>query len=66
MGVSHNKGTIFWGPQIKDPTIWGTILGSPIFGNPQIGNPCRQKGLECTHSATKPRSLRAEGLGLRT
>ena len=22
---------------IKDPTIWGTILGSPIFGNPHCG-----------------------------
>ena len=21
------------GPYNKDPTIWGTILGSPIFGN---------------------------------
>ena len=20
----------------KDPTIWGTILGSPVFGNPHI------------------------------
>ena len=27
---------LFWGPYNKDPTIWGTILGSPIFGNPQI------------------------------
>ena len=27
-------GTSFWGPYNKDPTIWGTILGSPIFGNP--------------------------------
>ena len=34
MGVSHNKGTLNWGPYNKDPTIWGTILGSPIFGNP--------------------------------
>ena len=25
---------IFGGPCNKDPTIWGTILGSPIFGNP--------------------------------
>ena len=22
----------------KDPTIYGTILGSPIFGNPQSSN----------------------------
>ena len=27
------RGTLFWGPCNKDPTIWGTILGSPIFGN---------------------------------
>ena len=30
MGVSENKGggTLFWGPDNKDPTISGTILGS--------------------------------------
>ena len=33
-GVSENRGTLFGGPYNKDPTIWGTILGSPIFGNP--------------------------------
>ena len=27
MGVSE-KGILFWGPYYKDPTIWGTILGS--------------------------------------
>ena len=26
-------GTLFGGPYNKDPTILGTILGSPIFGN---------------------------------
>ena len=41
MGVSHNKGTLNWGPYNKDPTICGTILGSPIFGNPQIGGKSR-------------------------
>ena len=25
-----------WGPDNEDPTIWGTVLGSPIFGNPHI------------------------------
>ena len=30
------RGTLFGGPYNKDPTIWGTILGSPIFGNPQL------------------------------
>ena len=38
MGVSHNKGTLFWGPYNKDPTIWGTILGSPM-GFPKTGDP---------------------------
>ena len=37
MGVSENRGTLFWGPYNKDPTISGTILGSPIFGNSHIG-----------------------------
>ena len=27
------RGTIFWGPYKKDPSIQGTIVGSPIFGN---------------------------------
>ena len=30
-GFSKIRGTIFWGPYNKDPTIWGTILASPIF-----------------------------------
>ena len=30
------RGTLFWGPYNKDPTIWGTILGSPTFGNSHI------------------------------
>ena len=25
MGVSENRGTLFWGPYNKDPTISGTI-----------------------------------------
>ena len=33
--VSENSCPIFWGPYYEDPTIWGTILGFPIFGNPQ-------------------------------
>ena len=28
------RGTLLWGPYNKDPTIWGAILGSPIFGTP--------------------------------
>ena len=36
MGVSEIRGTFFWGPYNKDPTIWGAILGSPIFGNSYI------------------------------
>ena len=30
------RGTLFGGPYNKDPSIWGTILGSPIFGNCHI------------------------------
>ena len=33
------RDTLFWGPYNKDPTIEGTILGSPIFGNPNIAGP---------------------------
>ena len=31
------RGTLFWGPCDKDPTVWGAILGSPIFGNSHKG-----------------------------
>ena len=42
-------GTLFWGPYNKDPTIEGTILGSPIFGNPHIYPPTQRNGaLPCT------------------
>ena len=34
MGVS--RATLFGGPYNKDPTIWGAILGPPIFGNSHI------------------------------
>ena len=30
------RGTLFWGPYNRDPTISGTVLGSPIFGNSHI------------------------------
>ena len=30
------RGTLFWCPYDKDPTIWGTIFVSPIFGNSHI------------------------------
>ena len=39
----------FGGPYNKDPTIWGTILGSPIFGNSHIegcGDPLTPHYLE--------------------
>ena len=33
----QSRGTLFGGdPYNKDPTVWGTIFGSPIFGNSQI------------------------------
>ena len=32
------RGTLFWGPYNKDPTIKGTILGSLIFGNPHCAS----------------------------
>ena len=32
------RGTLFWGPSSKDPTISGSMLGSPIFGNSHMHN----------------------------
>ena len=47
-------------PYDKDPTIQGTILGSPIFGNSQIGVPVsprsaclRQAGRGCLLARSK-------------
>ena len=34
MGVSENRGASFWGPYNKDPTMWGTILGSLFSETP--------------------------------
>ena len=32
------RGTFFGVLKKKDPTIWGTILGSPVFGNSHLGS----------------------------
>ena len=50
-------GTLFWGPYNKDPTIQGTILGSPtIFGNSHIG--CRPvEGFPQEVQTSSPRIL---------
>ena len=71
LGVSENKGTLFWGPYNKDPTIWGTILGSPVFGKSHLQS--RSAGrliqrAEFGRSATLGlgfRKLRSRGLGVR-
>ena len=34
----ENQGTLFWGLYNQNPTIQGTILGSPILGNSQMSN----------------------------
>ena len=36
MGFSQNRGYLFRGPNIKDYSILGSILGSPILGNYHI------------------------------
>ena len=37
LGVSENRGYLILGVlSNKDPTIYGTILGSPTFGNPHV------------------------------
>ena len=48
------RGTLFWVPYNKDPTIWDIIFGSPIFGNSHfnapifiedVGSSCQEQGL---------------------
>ena len=48
MGVSENEGTLFWGPYNKDPSIWGTRLGSPVFGNSLMWK--SRKSVDVAHS----------------
>ena len=62
MGDSENQGSLFWGPYNKDPSILGTISGSPIFGNSHI--------VECAFlqwevfPITIPTTLRVSGFRL--
>ena len=60
------RGTLFWGPYNKDPSILGTILGTPIFGNSHIDSTYGPKALY--NMVFKPKSLKicvlkALGLG---
>ena len=41
------RGTLFWGPYNKDPTIQGTISGSPIFGNSLLDFTVTSSGACC-------------------
>ena len=40
-GIPEVRGTLFLGPYNKDPTIWGTRLGSLILGKSQMTLICR-------------------------
>ena len=44
------RGTLIWGPYNEDPTIWGTIFGSPIFGNSHMALVLILRW--CTHTHT--------------
>ena len=54
-------GTLFGGSYNKDPTIYGTIFGSPIFGNSQIrvlsfrAWPCRRNARALEDTLGLPR-----------
>ena len=45
MGVSQNYGYLFGGPNNKDYSIFGSILGSPYFGKLPYQEP--QRALSC-------------------
>ena len=36
VGVSENRGTVFWDPNNKDLIIWGIIIGRPVFGTSDV------------------------------
>ena len=67
MGVSENRGTLFWGPFHKDPPISGTTLGCPILGNSHIAAKHREGFIRETHvsesKAAGTLSLGVSGVG---
>ena len=56
MGVSENRGTLFWGPYNKDPTFRVPYLG-PLFSDTPISLSLPSLGLsvECNTLNLKPR-----------
>ena len=52
------RGTLFWGPSNKDPTIYGAILGSPIFGNSQMASKHGLQQKKCPSNPTELHTLR--------
>ena len=57
------RATLFWGPYNEDPTIWGTILGSPIFGSSHMrpfsnGEPTRALRVETFQANARLRAVR--------
>ena len=62
VGVSHDNGTLNWGPFNKDPIIWGTILGSPIFGKSCVASGYQQRAERQVLDDQRPRG---EGSGIR-
>ena len=71
MGVSQNLGVPFWGPNNKDYSILGSILGSPYFGklpNQENHEIMRLKRSRCCCSLLSPFSILSsvlDPLGLR-
>ena len=59
------KGTLVWGPYNKDPTIFGTILGVPIFGNPHVVTEERDPRLQSPLHGPRQRAVpwSSQGLG---
>ena len=54
-GTFRKLGCLFLGgPYNKDPTIWGTMLGSPIFGNPHLCWECVARKILGSGFNTKP------------
>ena len=65
-GSFQIRGTVFWSPYNKDPTIRGTILGPPILGNSDMAARLLQASWRNLGSAGCTDALKAPEFGMST
>ena len=56
------RGTLFWVPYKKDPTISGTLFGSPIFGRSLLSRRMQQAASSLDAPRPDWKALRMKGV----